>query len=322
MRLPNISVIVCCYNSAKRIEPTLKALAGQITDNRFVYEVILVDNKSSDQISTVAGKIWTESGSRHPLRIVSESIAGLAHARKKGFKEAKYPLICFCDDDNWLKNDYLLKATITLSKNEEIGALGGFNVPATEGPEPPWLKNFYGYFAMAPQWSASGDISTCRGWVYGAGMVLRKSAIHNLTEISFILKGRTGDKLSSSEDKEICYRVLLNGYKIYYDENLILTHFVAKEKLSLDYLFKLLYSIYNDLVYLDGLVYKSGAQAGWFDKRHKRWWLFRFFRIAINFSFYQNFRPISYFKIWKIHKVWLMSILKLRSKYDRLFLEE
>lgn len=50
-----ISIMICCYNSEKRIVPTLQHLSKLKTDGIAV-EIILVNNASTDDTEMVAGK--------------------------------------------------------------------------------------------------------------------------------------------------------------------------------------------------------------------------------------------------------------------------
>ena len=68
---PELAVVICCYNSEKIIEETLRALAAQ-EDIGSVWEVVLVDNNCNDQTTTVAKATWEDSGSsRSPTRTIS-----------------------------------------------------------------------------------------------------------------------------------------------------------------------------------------------------------------------------------------------------------
>jgi len=49
-----ISVLVCTYNGAKRLEKTLAHLAAQVTNSTVEWEIILVDNNSTDNTSVIA----------------------------------------------------------------------------------------------------------------------------------------------------------------------------------------------------------------------------------------------------------------------------
>ena len=92
------SVIVCCYNSAPRLRETLLHLAQQEVTEGFNWEVVLVDNNSTDGTAEVAQSLWAKYGNPVPLRIVKEHTPGLSYARKKGVEESKGELLVFCDD--------------------------------------------------------------------------------------------------------------------------------------------------------------------------------------------------------------------------------
>lgn len=94
--------------------------------------------------------------------------------------------------------------------------------------------------AVGPQGNCSGEI-TERGFVWGAGMVLRKSAWINLLEKGYQprLVDRQGSILSAGGNTELCYAFILDGWKLWYEETLLLTHFITEKRLDWDYLRKL-----------------------------------------------------------------------------------
>lgn len=85
-----ISVIVPAHNSAQSLPPLLRALQKQTlaTDR---YEVIIVDNGSSDRTSDVAR--------RQGVRVLRESFANRARARNRGAEVARSRLYAFTDAD-------------------------------------------------------------------------------------------------------------------------------------------------------------------------------------------------------------------------------
>ena len=54
-----ISIIICCYNSASRLEKTIQHIALQ-KQVSFSFEVVLVDNKSTDKTSSVAQELFSK----------------------------------------------------------------------------------------------------------------------------------------------------------------------------------------------------------------------------------------------------------------------
>src|SRR4051794_7116729 len=97
-----ISIIICCYNSSKRLPATLKHIAQQKMRSNILWEVIVVDNNSADDTKEVAVREWRKYNLSVPFKVVTEQKQGLIHAREKGYAEAAYQLLLFCDDDNWL----------------------------------------------------------------------------------------------------------------------------------------------------------------------------------------------------------------------------
>ena len=236
-----LSIIVCCYNSAKRLPETLAHIANQRVHETLNWELIVVNNNSTDDTELVAQKVWEASGNPAPLRIVFESQPGLSYAREKGMTLAEYDILLWCDDDNWLCDTYVQTAFDILNQDSQIGALGGWCEATFETKKPDWFDSCARYFAVSKQGKKSGDITTKKGCVYGAGMVLRQSHWQQLKASGFkhLLKDRVGASLSSGGDTEFCYALRLLGYKMWYDERLYFKHFMSDGRLSLDYVSRL-----------------------------------------------------------------------------------
>ena len=236
-----VSIIICCYNSAKVVPRTLKHIAKQKISTDISWEVILVNNYSSDETEEVATQIWEQNGRPTPLKIVRESEPGLSHAREKGMEEASFDLILWCDDDNWLCDTYVQTAVKIMQENEQIGALGGWCEAVFENEKPEWFDSCSRYFAVSKQGKRNGDITEKKGCVYGAGMVLRKSHWKRLKDAGFkhLLRDRKGTSLSSGGDTEYCYALRLLGYKMWYDEGLYFQHYMTSGRMSLSYVSRL-----------------------------------------------------------------------------------
>jgi glycosyltransferase involved in cell wall biosynthesis len=87
---PEITVVVCSYNGARRIGATLHALLGQHTTRH--WELLVVDDGSTDATATIARDLG--------VRVVTEGRnLGLSAARNLGIAAASSPVIAFTDDD-------------------------------------------------------------------------------------------------------------------------------------------------------------------------------------------------------------------------------
>ena len=83
-----VSIVICVYNGANRLPQTLMHIAKQRT-GLVPWEVIVVDNCSSDNSSQVVGNVWP-SKLQHKMRILEESRLGKSYALIRGFQAAKY----------------------------------------------------------------------------------------------------------------------------------------------------------------------------------------------------------------------------------------
>ncbi|MDX2197212.1 MAG: glycosyltransferase [Cytophagales bacterium] len=240
-----ISVIIPTYNPTKYIlENTLMHLRKQSIPNQS-YEIIIVDNNSSNQLLSGLQLYDNE-------RIVHEPKQGLTYARLKGFEVAKSQYMLLCDDDNFLHNDYLYQAIHFLDHHHEAGALGGKSLPIFETKPEDWLLPFKNKLALR---DLGDDVLISNTSVneyppfapMGAGMVLRKSAIvHYIKKIQSShhqITDRTGASLISGGDNDMVFEILKAGYKVAYVPQLTLEHYINKQRLTYDYMQRLCYGI-------------------------------------------------------------------------------
>lgn len=236
-----VSIVICCYNSAPLLPETLHHVCEQKTGENVKWEVIVIDNNSTDNTSEIAKKYLNEFSSGTDYKIFSQPVAGLSSARKMGLDKSQYEYILFCDDDNWLDENYVETGFRILETDKNIGALGGQSEAVTEGQIPSWFLTYKQNYSIGLQSDKSKDITWSTGVLWGAGMFVRASALKNLylNDFKSLLIDRKGNQLSSGGDSELCYALRLAGWKIRYDEKLKLKHFITKERLSWKYLRKL-----------------------------------------------------------------------------------
>lgn len=236
-----ISVLICTYNGATRVNATLQHLATQQVPAFLPWEVLLVDNNSTDNTIAVGMAYWQSIGAPVPLRTLSQPIAGKSHALELGFLQAKYRYVCIVDDDNWLAPNYLALAWEIMEAHPEVAVVGGLGRPVCEVAPPIWFADFAIDYAAGRQAKTPGDITLAPGFLYGAGSFIRWAAWERIHQAGFksLLTGRNGTKLSSGEDNEMCYAFALAGYRIWYDERLTFEHFISASRLNWNYVRRL-----------------------------------------------------------------------------------
>lgn len=99
--MPFFSVISCLYNMSTFFQTGLNCLLEQTFKD---YEIILVDDGSTDSTSSLADKALDLSAK---IRVLHQKNAGLGAARNTGIKAAKGRYLCFYDMDDKVNSDWL-----------------------------------------------------------------------------------------------------------------------------------------------------------------------------------------------------------------------
>src|SRR5215469_2479676 len=102
---PTISVVICTHNRCKLLKDTLVSLAQMAKPEGLPWELLVVDNNSSDQTKEVVESF--SGGCELKPQYVFERAPGLSHARNRGVKESRADIISFLDDDVIVASDWL-----------------------------------------------------------------------------------------------------------------------------------------------------------------------------------------------------------------------
>lgn len=114
-----ISVIIPAYNEQKNIGKCLTALCKQTTKRPF--EVIVVDNNSTDRTAAVAKKFEK----RLRLRVIREKKKGRGAARATGFAHAKGDILFSTDADTIVPPDWIEAYARILQRQKNVIAVTG-----------------------------------------------------------------------------------------------------------------------------------------------------------------------------------------------------
>jgi glycosyltransferase involved in cell wall biosynthesis len=237
-----LSVIIPTYNpDRQRLVQTLAGLQNQSL-GRDAWELIIIDNNSSDRFDTQLDFSW------HPsAKIITESRQGLTYARLKGFNSSTGDLIVMVDDDNILNSDYLEQVASIFDQNPQVGAIGGKSLPMFETTPPLWLHEFYGNLALRDLGNdviiAAWDNQYPHAAPIGAGMAIRREAlvsyIDKITSGKNNIGDRTGTSLSSGGDNDMVLEILKSGWQVGYFPQLQLQHIIPAQRMEVPYLARL-----------------------------------------------------------------------------------
>jgi glycosyltransferase involved in cell wall biosynthesis len=236
-----VSVLICTFNGGRNLPETLSHLSRQRVSSELEWEILLIDNASTDDTAQMAVQTWINLKSLIPFKVLPEPRPGKNNAIDTGLLKARYKYAIICDDDNWLEENYVQTAFETISGNARIGMLGGRGIPVFEGKKPVWFDQFENYYAVGRQNLISGEVTTSKGFLWGAGAVINREAYFKLLRAGFsrIITYQKYPEIARGEDIELCMAIRLAGYKIWFDEQLIFWHYISKPKLTWSYLTRL-----------------------------------------------------------------------------------
>ena len=113
---PKVSVVVCSYNGSRTIGETLTGLENLAYPD---YEVIVVDDGSTDQTSAIAA--------RYKVKLFRTENNGLSAARNLGMNAAAGDIVAYIDDDAYPDPHWLTFLVSGLRDTEHAG-IGGPNI--------------------------------------------------------------------------------------------------------------------------------------------------------------------------------------------------
>jgi len=228
----NITVIVCTYNRCQSLAKALGSVAASTLPDSIKWEVIVVDNNSSDRTREVVEDFC----SRYPgrFRYVFEPRQGVCHARNAGVWEAQGDIVAFMDDDVTASPTWLHNLTAALYNGEWAGAGGRTLADGTFSP-PRWLlleeKHALGPLALCDLGPEGRQLTEPP---FGTNMAFRKAMFEKYGAFRSDL-GRCGDRLLSNEETEFGRRLLAGGERLLYEPSAVIYHPIPENRLQKKY---------------------------------------------------------------------------------------
>jgi cellulose synthase/poly-beta-1,6-N-acetylglucosamine synthase-like glycosyltransferase len=240
------------------------------------WEILVIDNASTDNTAEVAQSQWPVN-SLTPLRIVREPQLGIGNARYRSFSEARYEIISFIDDDNWVRADWINNVADFFQQHPKASAVGGPSRAVFAGTPPKWFSGVSSFYAIGVQHARAGDITDEPGTLlWTAGMSLRKEKALELVRkgFHFYACGGSSLPLKTGEDTELCFALRAGGGRLYYEPKLEIEHYMPPERLTWPKALRLMRTMGNASVLLD--LYQIALGTSHFATRPawKNSWLF------------------------------------------------
>lgn len=238
-----LSIIIPTNNRAEVLSFALRSIQNNVTTSND-YEVIVVDNGSTDHTKAICESY---ENSIPNFRYIYDAEPGLLTGRHVGIEKANGEVLCFLDDDVELNPNYI-NGVITLFKDPNVTIATGPCLPKYEQYPPDWLSYFWtntqtggkwcGYLSLLDFGNEAQTIDP--NFVWGLNFVIRKATILDLKGFhpdivrdaqQFQGDGETGLTLKAAE----------NGLLANYHPDLLLYHYVNKERVTKAYFKKRAY---------------------------------------------------------------------------------
>ena len=140
------TVAIPTFNGAKRLPLVLDRLRDQQGIENIEWEIIIVDNKSTDETKSVVESYQKQFSGL--LRYYLEEKQGAGFARKLAIREAKNDLVGFLDDDNIPALNWITEALKFAENHPKAGAIGSQIHGEYEIEPPPDFKRIACFLAI------------------------------------------------------------------------------------------------------------------------------------------------------------------------------
>ena len=197
------SVIIPLYNKGPYISKTLASVIEQTFRG---FELIVVDDGSTDDSYKVAQSVLENADIRHQL--IRQENAGVSTARNNGAKVASGDYICFLDADDWWAPSFLGRMDWLINEYPDAGIYG---------------TNYYyvkkGRQRICVTTAKTGYINYCRSYAEKLQMPLTSISVA-VPKGVFLSSGGFKPHLKLGEDFDLWIRIALSHKVAFLDEPL------------------------------------------------------------------------------------------------------
>ena len=190
------SVIIPLYNKAPYVKKALESVLSQTFQD---FEIIIVDDGSSDDSFSIAQSVLDGCDAAHQL--IRQSNAGVSTARNNGVMASHGDYLCFLDADDWWTPSFLGKMDELIRSYPDAGIYGTNYYYVKNGIEKVCVKR-----------AESGYINYCRVYAEDLRMPLWTGAV-SLPRSVFNEMGGFRPHLKLGEDFDLWIKIVLK-YKV------------------------------------------------------------------------------------------------------------
>lgn len=241
----NFTVAICTYNGADRLPAVLDHLQNQQGTEDLQWEVLVVDNNSSDATKDVVFHYIEHWHGNGQLNYIFEPKQGVSHARDTAIATAaSRDLVGFLDDDNLPSKTWVAEAYTFGQVHPKAGAYGGIIHAKLDQSPPDYFDRIkillavYNHGSQPFQYHRNAKP---RRIPAAPGSVIRKQAWQECITGNLLLLGRDEagkTMLGACEDLEVMYRIQNSNWEVWHNPKMEVSHHIPSRRLERDYLLK------------------------------------------------------------------------------------
>ncbi len=220
-----VSVVVCTQNRVDSLRVALESLLKLRTTQEFEFEILVIDNASTDETPAVVQEFSDRDGAA-TVRYVFEPNPGVAYARNRGVREAVGPWIAFFDDDQEADPRWL-EMLVHIANSKRSICVGG----QVQLRLPPGFERNLGPVCRDLLSETVGQPEVrqyTRRFKPGAGnLLLHRLAIDHVDGFSLDYNDR-------GEDTILFLKIFQAGYEAWYTPEAIVYHCIPADRLTDD----------------------------------------------------------------------------------------
>ena len=232
-----LSVGIPSFNCAQALQKCLDGFCKQ-TAPHDTYEIIVVDNNSSDDSFNVASSYTTKLPH---LRVYRELKPGLSNVRNKILSYAQGQYVGYIDGDGIPESNWVA-AALQFIKVKTPDIFGGRVKPYFDREIPRWFKEGNQKYLVKFSNRSSGDPinkdiklkNNHAITLFGNNIFFKRALLEGYGGFSPHL-GMAKDSLHYHEESAIVFRALQEHRVVYYHKDITISHLVKRNRLCLLY---------------------------------------------------------------------------------------
>jgi glycosyltransferase involved in cell wall biosynthesis len=207
----SVSVVVATRNRCERLAEAMGALARSVVPPGLTWELVVVDNGSTDGTADLLARAASEL----PLRSVHEPVPGLSVARNTGLGATRGRIIAFTDDDCLVDSQWLATLWREFERDAALAGVGGRVELYDPRDRPVSIR------ISRSRMPFTSPVQLSELFI-GCNMAFRRHVIDLVGEFDPTLGA--GTPVGSGEDLDFLYRAFRRGFKLVYVPEMLVHH--------------------------------------------------------------------------------------------------